>query len=926
MRKILLALTLLCFTLNYAQNSVKITGKILDESLKLPLESATVYFTKVSDSTVVDYTISDHNGNFELKIRKLDYPLLLKVSYNGFLDYKKPFDNLQNDKNLGTILLKENVSSLNEIVVKGETPPIVIKTDTLEFNASSFKVRPDANVEALLKQLPGVEIDENGKITVNGKEVNNILVNGKPFFGKDGKIATQNLPAEMISKIQVTDTKTKEEELSGQGASSDEKTINLTIDEDKNKGLFGKATAGYGTDDRYESSLLFNYFKDTQKLSILGSSNNINSVGFSMDEIFDNMGGGRNTSIWVNGDGSFGINGMRFGGNTGITKSSMIGINFSDEWFNKKIDPNASYYFNKADSENRNRTNRINLLPTGNTNTVSESTSHNIVDGHNLNMDFEVKIDSTTTLYISPTLSKNNNTNHYESFQNTYDENNDLTNDYVSKDHSETDFTSFKNNLYLFKKFNKKGKGIGVSFNNTNSKNETDLLTYSKTSFYQSGAADDERDQNRINSERKNSYSSSIRYIQPINDSLNFTIQASYAWENSKDYQNTFDFDPFTDAYSSSNAALSRDIDSKKITFTPSFALQLRKKKIRGRISFGTDNINYQNQSLYLGTQTNLTQKYLYPNINGYLSVTLDKSKSIYTYSSYQVEMPSATQLLPYENIENPLHTFLGNENLKPRELYRLYLNYNNYDYATRSGFYIYGGLDYNKNEIVSSTTYDADYKATTTYQNIGRTYNGYAGLSYSKVFKKEKRTFKTGASLDLGLDYAQGLTNAVLYESSGYELGPRVFMNWSIEDLITINPSYTYTFNRTNFNNYVIDNTEYFKHNFKLELTSYWPKHVVFGSDFGYNYNSNISGGFKRDFYLWNVSLGYNFLKDKLLAKVKVYDLLNQNIGVSRTVTPTAITDTENTVLQQYVMFSLTFKLEKFGGKKDDNKIIFRD
>ena len=120
---------------------------------------------------------------------------------------------------------------------------------------------------AIRSYYAGVEIDENGKITVNGKEVNNILVNGKPFFGKDGKIATQNLPAEMISKIQVTDTKTKEEELSGQGASSDEKTINLTIDEDKNKGLFGKATAGYGTDDRYESSLLFNYFKDTQKLS-----------------------------------------------------------------------------------------------------------------------------------------------------------------------------------------------------------------------------------------------------------------------------------------------------------------------------------------------------------------------------------------------------------------------------------------------------------------------------------------------------------------------------------------------------------------------------------------------------------------------------------------------------------------------------------
>src|SRR5690606_11931928 len=152
---------------------------------------------------------------------------------------------------------------------------------TLEFNASSFKVRPDANVETLLKQLPGVEIDEDGKITVNGKEVNQILVNGKPFFDKDGKIALQNLPANIINKVQVTDTKTKKEEISGDKASGNNSSINLTIDEDKNKGVMLKAMAGYGTDERYESSLMLNYFKGDARLSILGSSNNINSVGFS---------------------------------------------------------------------------------------------------------------------------------------------------------------------------------------------------------------------------------------------------------------------------------------------------------------------------------------------------------------------------------------------------------------------------------------------------------------------------------------------------------------------------------------------------------------------------------------------------------------------------------------------------------------------
>ena len=273
-----------------AQNTITIKGKIIDEKAKLPLESATVYLTTAKDSTIIDYTISGKNGGFQLTTKKIKQPVYLKVSFIGYQDYKQEITELSADKDFGELHVKESAKDLNEVIITSEAPPIRIKQDTLEFNASSFKVRPDSNVEALLKQLPGVEISPDGKIKVNGKEVNNILVNGKPFFGKDGKIATQNLPAEIIDKVQISDTKTKEQEISGQAASSDEKTINLTIQADKNKGLFGKFSAGKGSDDRYESSGLVNYFKDKQKFSLLLGSNNVNSIGFSMDEVFDSMG------------------------------------------------------------------------------------------------------------------------------------------------------------------------------------------------------------------------------------------------------------------------------------------------------------------------------------------------------------------------------------------------------------------------------------------------------------------------------------------------------------------------------------------------------------------------------------------------------------------------------------------------------------
>ena len=926
-QKLALAFFLFCFTANYGQNTVLLKGKIVDKNTSIPLESATIYLKSVKDSTVVDYTISDKNGNFEIKTKKNDKAVYFKVSYISYADYSEKLDNLNKDKDFGFVKLTENASTLNEVIVQSEAPPITIKNDTLEFNASSFKVRPDANVEALLKQLPGVEIDEEGKITVNGKEVNNILVNGKPFFGKDGKIATQNLPAEIISKVQVTDTKTKEEELSGQDATSDEKTINLTIQEDKNKGVFGKANIGYGTDERYESSLLFNYFKDTQKISLLGSGNNINSVGFSMDEIFDNMGGGRNSSIWVNDNGSFGINGMQFGGNNGITTSNMIGVNFADEWAKKKINPNGSYYYSNTETNNNNRTNRINLLPTGNTNTLAESKTKSISDGHSIAMDFEIKIDSTTTLYLSPSFTKNEIKNKNIGFDATYDENGTALNENTSDNKWSSNNNTFKNSLYFYKQLKKKGRGINFSMSNENSKNDSDLFTKTTTTFLQSGNTDDNRDQFRKDNSKNDSFRAEIGYSEPLRDSLVFNFKTTYNYKKSNEIRETYDFDSGLNSYSNFNDLLSNDIISRTSSVIPMVGISLRKKKIRGSISMGTEIINFNNQSNYLANKTSVNKNYMYPKMNGYLSITLGKSKSIYSYYSYEVNLPSANQILPFENLANPLNTYIGNADLKPNENYSIYTNFNNYDYATRSGFYAYAGGDYNVNQIVASTTYDTDFKATTTYQNVDRAYNTYVGFSLNKSLKKEKRTFKYGLGLQFDYNYDQGLTNAALFESKGLTLSPRANITWSIDEMITINPSYRYTYINNDFTNYVIDNTKNFKHSAKLEITSYWPKKVVLGSDFGYNYNSNIADGFQKDFYLWNLSLGYNFFEDKLLAKVKVYDVLNQNISTTRTITPTAITDMENTVLQQYAMFSLTYKLEKFGGKKKDgNSFIMID
>lgn len=899
----------------FAQNTVTINGKIIEDSSKLPLESATVYITSVADSTVIDYTISDKNGNFSLSTRKITQPVYFKVSFVGFQEYVQKLESLTTSRDFGVIKIRDQVNDLNEVVVQGQAPPVRIKQDTLEFNASSFKVRPDSNVEALLKQLPGVEISADGKITVNGKAVNNILVNGKPFFGKDGKVATQNLPADIIDKVQVSDTKTKEEELSGQAASSEEKTINLTIAEDKNKGLFGKFSGGLGTSDRYESSGLINYFKNDRKFSFLGSSNNINSVGFSMDEIFDSMGGGRN--VYSSSDGSFNVNGQQFGGGSGITQSNLIGLNYSDK-IGKKIDPSASYFYNSAENENDSRSKVENLLPDNKFTTESVGKTRNISNGHNLNVEFEYKIDSLTTLNIRPNLKKNNSRFTATRSQNSAGSFGEALNQSTSYGNNTNNRVVFENDLYFFRKLKKKGRSVSFNFNNDNTDSESANQDISSTLLFSPiGNRTISRNLIENNANTDNDYSTSITYNEPITDSLTFSVGGRYKWNKSIDDRNTFNFDAANNSYTVQNDSLSNYISSGTKVVNPFVNLSIRKKNYSGRISLGTEITRFENFSNYLDENTVLNKDYIFPTVNGYLSYRFTKSQSLYVNYNYSVNLPTANQILPVVNLSNPLNTITGNPNLNPTQSNNFYLGFNNYDYATRSGFYLYSGGTISNNQIVSSTVFDASAKRNTTFENTGITYNGYLGLSWDKSLKKGSHTFKYSLGISSNYNLSKGLTNNQAFEAKALSLNPSIELSWEYGELLTITPSYNYQYNDTKFTNYSIDALSNFVHNFKLETTSYWPKHVVFGNDFGYTYNSDIADGFQKDFYLWNVSLGYNLLGDKLLAKVKVYDLLDQNVNATRTITPTAVQDVENTVLRRYAMFSLTYKIEKFGGKK---------
>lgn len=895
---------LICFSFVSlkAQNTVSIRGIAVDNNFELPIESATAFLSFKKDSTIIDYTQTDEEGKFDLNVRKIDEAVFLTITDDFTGDYVHTFENLLENQDLGIVKLEETIS-LEGVLIVG-SPPIRIKTDTLEFNAGSFKVRPDANVEALLKELPGVEIDDEGKISVNGKEVNQILVNGKPFFDTDGSIALENLPAEIINKVQVTDTKTKREELSGARASSNNATINLTIDEDKNRGIMLKAMAGYGSDDRYESSFMLNHFKGNSRLNILGSSNNINSVGFSMNEIFDNMGSSRSRS-----------SGVRLGSGRGITQSYLGGISYSND-FGKNIELNTNYFYTQTDTRNDFYSRQENLLPNNIYTTENRSKTRNENYNHSFNSSIELKLDESSKIWFEPkyTYNHSKSSDIFDRF--TLNELGELTNESNGEVWTEDLNQTFGNSIEFFKAFDNRTE-LSFSFSNNSVRNSSDETNLSNTYFYQTEDEDDIRNQFSRRKVNRDDFNFDLSYGIQLTDSLKLDVGAKYGISKNETLKNTWDFDENSEIYGDKNEFLSSEISSDNRNANPYVSLRLQKSKIFFRLNLGVDFIHQKNFGTYLSEDYGLTLEKASPSISMNANYRFGQNSSVFMNYSMNERFASAEQLLPIENLSDPLNTTIGNPDLNSSKTYQLYFGLNNYIMQSRLGYGFNLGGSLDERSISSYRITDENFKTYTTYINISGNYRLFGGFNINKSFQSGQSKFRTSLSMRVNYNDQQGFINGEKYTSQSYNLNPRFNFNWDLGEILTVSPSYNISFQTTEYKNFRIDKSEHVTHRFSLSTTNYWPKNFVFGNDFTYTYNSKISDGFRKDFFLWNMSLGYNFWEDKMNLKVKVYDVLGQNTGSSRTISDTYISDVQNDVLERYIMFSIGYSLDQFGGKK---------
>lgn len=914
MKQFFLFCLVLISTGSWAQQ-FSISGKVVDADTQLPLESATLFVEKVQDSSLVSYTISNQDGNFIIEgSGKMD-TLRLVSTFNGYATLSRLVSLDQRKLDLGRLEMEVANNILGEVTVVSERAPVTVKKDTLEFNAASFNTRQDANLEEVMKKLPGVEVDAQGNITVNGKPVSRILVNGKEFFGNDPKIATKNLPKEIIDKIQVVDTKTKSEEFTGKAGNPDDKTINVTIKEDKNKGYFARATAGGGTEGRYELSGIGNYFKDDLRLSVLASSNNINSSGFSMDEVFDMMGG-RGRSIMIRSNGTFAVNGMNFGSDQGITKSETAGLNFTNEW-DKKYELTADYFFVKSDTETASIVERETFLPDRSIYTDIVSDANIVNQNHRANFSFEVELDTMTRIQIRPSINLSDGFAHRTSASERMDINQELISN--TEDREDIFSKEFNNRLSFTRKFGKRGAYLEVTFENSNQLRESENFFYSELFKSEDDVLQEATIQDQYIDEENTTdeYEAGITQRSVLAEKLFLDLSYDFSTQNMSSTRSVFEFDENTNEYDLFNNRLSNDFEVKSLKHIPNAGLSYEGKKLRASFDIGLLNTTLENQNFLADVDFKNEYNDLFLRSN--VRYELARGKSLYAYYQNDTQIPSIRELQPVPNLTNPLNIIIGNPKLDPTYSHRLSMGYQNFDFATRSGMSIYASTTFYEDQVVPYSITE-DLITTTTYRNLDGGVSSYAGVSLNKRIKKEEQEFSYRFGLYGNYNRQIGFSNGIRYNADRFGISPSIRLGFNYDDKVEINPRYEVNYNLSKYDISNRREEEYVNHTIALEATSYWPKNVVYGNDISFVSYGSVAPGFDPTSVLWNMSLGYKFLNDDATLKVKVYDLLNENVSTRRIIGEDYVQDTQELILEQYFMLSFTYKLSKFGGK-DPNK-----
>lgn len=895
------------------QNTVALSGSLIDSEGE-PLIEATVKLLSARDSQFVKGTTTNFDGVFKMaQIKPGRY--ILTASYIGYepLDTTLRLGRTANVK-LKPILMRSSSIMLKEAVVHGVKTPIKVMEDTVEYNADSYHTQPNAVVEDLLKRLPGVEVGTDGAITANGKTVSKILIDGKEFFSDDPQVASKNLPANMIEKLQVVDRKSDMARLTGVDDGEDETVINLTFKRGMNQGWFGTAETGYGTDDRYMASFNVNRFWNGNQVTLLGNFNNTNQLGFT---------------------DSNGNRFRRFGGNNGITESHALGLNFN---VGKEdiIRIGGDVMWSNTDRKSITRQEREYLF--SDYSTFAKINKYSRDRGNNFRGDFRVlwKPDSFNTLEVRPNFSLNFNKSRSTENTDYFNRHHEHASHNATGSNSDGDSYEFGGRIIYSHSFkNHRGRSFSLSSNYRysnvieNESSFSDFIRLLEDDPDNEMDIPDKLDQYNDNKTWSNQIMGQFTWTEPLGDVSNgnyltFSYRANYRWNNADKlvYNLPDDYDlgiypPVTIGPGGSYIPVEPDPKYSNRYRNNYFNQQIRagyrKVTKNANLEVGLALVPQMSKSIFLDNADKNIDRWVW-NYAPFLRYRYKFSKQSSIQVNYrgQSSQPSMTQLQPVLDISNPTNQIQGNPNLDPSFNHNLMVRYQNFNMESQRSVMLMANIQMTQNAIISATQMYENGSRLTSYMNVNGVWNGRLMNMFSMPFRNKKWSFSnhifTNASRTIG--YNNNQKNASLTfmvsENPGITFRPD---NFELE----LRPRYSL---QTTHNTVQVQgNQTVHSYGGRFDGSYYTSWGLTLQTDINYSATSGYAAGYNTRTWLWNATLSQQFLKSKSLTlAVKVFDLLNQRSNIRRTVTANYIDDIEYNSLTRYFMVTLSYRFNSFG------------
>ena len=884
----------------------------------------------------MSFTMTDNNGRFELSgVQNGEYRLLIThVNYHASNQGVK-IDIDHKNIDLGNIIMTDRTKVLSEVTITAEAPPVTLVGDTIQYNARSFKAQPNANVEDLLKRLPGVKVEKDGTVKAQGEKVQKVLVDGKEFFGNDPKIATRNLPADAIDKVQVYDKRSDQAQITGFDDGNSEKTINLKLKKDKKKGVFGKINAGTGSDERYEGKFNVNSFKGARQMSAIGMGNNTNAEGFSFMDVLNFTGalnqlknGGGNVNLTIGENDP--LAGLLGGNNTGINTTFGGGVNYNN-LIGTKTDFQSNYFYSRY---NPNRISNILRQYFSPANLYKQNSyTDNLNNNHRLNLNADYQIDSFTSIKITPSFNFQNTKNKTLSDYTTWSQQGAVINDGNSNNLTNNEGYNLNTNILFRKRFHKKGRtfSLNVLTNLNNSNGDGSLKSI--TAFFDPSSSMRNLDSvNQINNTANDlrGYNAKAVYTEPVfkKSLVEFSIGKSNTISTST--KTTYDYNQGNGKYDLINRSLTNDYKNTYDYANTGFRFRKQTKTYNYSAGLSWQQADLEGKVTGSIKDSIISKRFSNLLPNARFQFYFSKFKNVLVNYSTSTNQPTITQLQPVPDNSNPLYIKLGNPNLKQEFMSILRMNASFVNPYKNRNFFVFLTAQQTNNKIVSYDKINELGIDSVRPVNVNGVYNvnGTVSWGFPVRFLKGSLDISSNIAYDKSKQLMGDTANKVqINKINTITLGPQARLDLNPTEKLNLSLSGGLNYSKSGYSIESARNSKYINQEYSAEIGWQLPGSFFFSSDLNYSIYNYMSG-FNAKVPLWNASVSKQLLHfNRGELKFTVNDILNKNVRINHSANQNYVEDSRVNSLRRFLLLSFTYSLSKTGLDKTsaERRLIIR-